>query len=286
MEPITFESLIKEKFGSLSAGQKKVAEYLIEQLEEAAFSTASQIGRKVDMSETTVIRLSYALGFNGFSEMQEAIQKQIRKQNNLPYPADSLVEAVDVDHELAHFSQVVEKDIHIMRQNLHQLHVNDVWKAVDACIKADKILVVGYRLSYAAAYWFSFMLSTLRENVELCPPHADVYEKVCNLTDQSVMFVISFPRYAKEAIHLAECAKKQGTTLLSVTDRKLSPVGRLSDIALTSEENVEYESNSIAPVISLLNVIILGIKLRNHERIQARQQKLERLYSSCEVFVE
>lgn len=283
---LTFETLIKEKFSSLSAGQKKVAEYLIEQLEEAAFSTAGQIGRKVDVSETTVIRLSYALGFNGFSQMQEAIQKQIRKQHNLPNFADSFDQAVNVDDELSHFSNVVEKDISFMRQNLQQLNVNDLWKVVDTLIKADKILVVGYRLSYASAYWFSFMLSTLRENVELCPPNGDVFEKVCNLSEQSVVFVISFPRYAKEAIHIAESAKKQGTTLLSVTDRKLSPVGRISDLTMTTEENVEFGSNSIAPVISLLDLIILGMSLKDNERIQARQQKLERLYSSYDVFIE
>lgn len=286
MEQITFDTLIKEKFNSLSAGQKKVAEYLIEQLEEAAFSTAGQIGRNVDVSETTVIRLSYALGFNGFSQMQEAIQKQVRKQNNLPYFANSFDQAANVDDELSHFSRVVEKDIHLMRQNLHQLNVGDLWKVVDSLLAADKILVVGYRLSYAAAYWFSFMLSTLRENVELCPPHGDVFEKVCNLTEQSVVIVISFPRYAKEAIHIAESAKKQGASLFSVTDRKLSPIGRISDITLTTEENVEFGSNSSAPVISLLDLVIQGMNLKDSNRIQARQQKLEQLYSGYDVFVE
>jgi DNA-binding MurR/RpiR family transcriptional regulator len=284
VQHVTFENLIKEKFGNLSAGQKKVAEYLIEQLEEAAFSTAGQIGRKVDVSETTVIRLSYALGFNGFSEMQEKIQQQIRKNHNLPYVANSLNQGTNVDDELSHFSKVVEKDIHIMRQTLHQLHVEELWNVVDTLIKADKILVVGYRLSYAAAYWFSFMLGTLRENVELCPPIGDIYEKLCNLTDQSVVFVISFPRYAKEAVHIAECAKKQGTPLLSVTDRKLSPVGRISDMTLTTEESVE--SGSITPVISLLNLIFVGMNLKDQERIQLRQQKLEQLYSSHDVFIE
>jgi DNA-binding MurR/RpiR family transcriptional regulator len=74
MEVLSFENLVKQKFNGLSAGQKKVAEYLIQNLEEAAFSTAFQIGRKVGVSETTVIRLSYALGFNGFSEMQEGFK--------------------------------------------------------------------------------------------------------------------------------------------------------------------------------------------------------------------
>lgn len=286
MEQVTFEQLVKEKFSSLSTGQKKVAEYLIEQLEEAAFRTAVQIGRKVEVSETTVIRLSYALGFNGFSEMQEKIQRQILSQNNQPYVTKHMDAKSAVDEELSPFAKVIETDIQIMRQTLHDLRVEDMWKVVNRLIQADRILIVGYRASYASAYWFSFMLGTLRENVDLCSPTGDGYEKLSNLTDQSVVFVISFPRYSREAIHLAECAKKQGITLISVTDRMLSPVGRISDVTLTTEENVESGSNSVAPVISLLDLIIMGMNVKDQERIQLRQQKLEQLYSSCNVFIE
>jgi DNA-binding MurR/RpiR family transcriptional regulator len=130
------------------------------------------------------------------------------------------------------------------------------------------------------------MLSTLRENVQLYPPDANMYEKMCDLTEHSVVFVISFPRYTKESLHIAEYAKNQGVTLLSVTDRLLSPVGRISDINLTTEENVESGSSSIAPVISLLDLIILAISRKDQARIQARQQRLEHLYSKCGVFIE
>lgn len=69
MEHMSFEQLVKERFNNLSTVQKKVAEYLIQQLEKAAFSKAVQIGLKAEVSETTVIRLSYALGFKGFTDM-------------------------------------------------------------------------------------------------------------------------------------------------------------------------------------------------------------------------
>lgn len=283
MDHMTFENLVKEKFNNLSPGQKKVAEYLIQQLDEAGFSTAAQIGRKAEVSETTVIRLSYALGFNSFSEMQDKIKKQILSSN--PRIAN-MVSTVTHDDELSHFSKVIENDVRILNQTLHQLNVDDLWKVVHALIKADRVLVVGFKVSYAAAYWFSLTLGKLRDNVDLYPFTGDVYEKMCNLTDKSVVFVLSFPRYAKETLHVAECAKKQGLTLISVTDRTLSPVGRISHVALTTEENVESGYNSISSVISLLNLIIMGMNLKDQTRIQARMEKLEHLYSNCGVFIE
>lgn len=284
MEQPPFKTLVKEKFSRLSSGQKKVAAYLIEHLDEAAFKTAFQIGRKAEVSETTVIRFSYALGFEGFSEMQARIQKQLIQQSQTDISYRDHIQSTDQDKDP--FARVIENEIHIMNNLLGHTNVEDIWKTVDTLIQADQILIAGHRISYAAAYWFSYTLSSLRENVSLCSPSGDFFEKVCNLTHKSVVVVFSFPRYANETLKIAECTKDQGICLVSVTDRLLSPVGRISDIVLTTEENAETGTNSMASVISLLDLIIAGIHEKDQKRIHTHQQKLEKLYSSYEVFKE
>ncbi|WP_246628988.1 MurR/RpiR family transcriptional regulator [Mesobacillus maritimus] len=71
MGEIPLNQIIKECFSSLSPGQKRVAEYIKGHMDEGALHTAYQIGKKAGVSETTVIRLAYALGFSGFSDLQE-----------------------------------------------------------------------------------------------------------------------------------------------------------------------------------------------------------------------
>ncbi|MGG4495503.1 hypothetical protein [Brevibacillus reuszeri] len=53
---------------------------------------------------------------------------------------------------------------------------------IDRLIDADQILVVGFRNTYAAAYWFSSSLGMLRETVSLFHQTEEFYEKLCNLT--------------------------------------------------------------------------------------------------------
>jgi DNA-binding MurR/RpiR family transcriptional regulator len=284
MEQLPFRLLVKDKFPQLSPGQKKVATYLIKNPDESAFQTAFQMGRKANVSETTVIRLSYALGFEGFSMMQARIQKELLQQNHANHSAtDSIGQP---DGEADPFSKVIDNEISILKNLLDPTSVKDIWKAAEALIHADQILIVGHRISHAAAYWFSYTLSSLRENVILCSPSGDFFEKFSNLTIKSLVFVFSFPRYATETLKVAECAREQGVCVISVTDRLLSPVGSISDIALTTEENAETGTNSIASVISLLNLIIAGIYEKDQKRIRSHQQKLENLYSSYEVFIE
>lgn len=282
MEQIPFKQLIKEKFPDLSTGQKKVAKYLIENLNQAAFKTAFQIGRQAAVSETTVIRLSYALGFESFSEMQTIIQEDLLQQNQADNRNSNLMEFCTGDP----FKRVILNEIQILKQLINSANIQEIWKAVDAIIKADQVLIAGHMLSHAAAYWFSYMLGSIRDHVTLCSPTGEFVEKFANLTNNSVVVFFSFPRYSNDSIKLAEYVVENGICLIAVTDRLLSPVGRISDIVLTTEENAETGSNSIASVISLVDLIIEGIHERDPERIQSHQKNLEKMYSSFHVFYE
>lgn len=282
MEQTLFRQLVKEKFPDLSAGQKKVAKYLMENLNQAAFKTAFQIGRQAAVSETTVIRLSYALGFESFSEMQTIIQEELLLLNQTDSSNPSMTQVRSSDP----FKKVILNEIHILKQLINRANIEEIWKAVDMLIKADRVLITGHMLSHAAACWFSYMLGTIREHVNLCTPGDDFFEKFTTLTKDSVVVAFSFPRYANCTIQLAEYVAENGFCLIAVTDLLLSPVGRIADIVVTTEENAEAGSNSITSVICLVNLIIEGMYEKDQERIQKYQEKLEKMYSSFNVFNE
>ncbi|AJY76980.1 MurR/RpiR family transcriptional regulator [Paenibacillus beijingensis] len=285
MQTSAFENLAKEKFNELSVSQKKVAEYILENLERAALSTAVQIAREVEVSETTVIRLSYALGFSSFSAMQQTIKQKILQSAN-----DSVeYERKDIPvNESNMFARVVENEIAILKQALHQLDVAEICKMADAIHKADQVVIVGNRAAYTEAYWFSFMLGKMRENVHLCPSVGGNNEKLFYLTDQSAVVAISFPRYSRDTLMVTEHAKSQGATIIAVTDRLLSPIGRISDITLLTDVNMDADTGigSTSSVISLLHAVMIGVNLKDQERIRARHQSMEQFYAKHHVFVE
>ena len=51
------EQLIREKVSFLSAGQKKVAEYILQHLDSFSYSTLAKLSKEISVSETTIIRL-------------------------------------------------------------------------------------------------------------------------------------------------------------------------------------------------------------------------------------
>jgi DNA-binding MurR/RpiR family transcriptional regulator len=284
MNTKTLSQMIKASYSSLSPGQKKAAEFFMEHADEAVLLTAFQVGRKVGVSETTVIRLAYALGFSGYSQMQDLVRKDwlAGKQQAAgeEYPSS------ENDDEESLFRRVIDQERKILRQLLDQVNDDEIWKAIDAVIQADRVYVGGFGSSFAAAYWFYYTLKQLRRNVFISGPNGFLPEDVCDLTEHSAAVIFSFPRYRRETFELASYAEKQGSRIIAITDRQLSPVGQMASVTLTTDEHMDSGHHSIASVVSLLEVLITGIQERDHEKISKRQQKLEILYAEKELFLE
>ena len=63
-------SILEEKKPTFSKGQKRIAEYITEAYDKAAFMTANRLGKTVGVSESTVVRFAVDLGFDGYPSMQ------------------------------------------------------------------------------------------------------------------------------------------------------------------------------------------------------------------------
>ena len=58
-----FLTLLQEKTPGFSKGQRRIAQYITEAYDKAAFMTASRLGKTVGVSESTVVRFAVDLGF-------------------------------------------------------------------------------------------------------------------------------------------------------------------------------------------------------------------------------
>ena len=67
---------IEEKMPEFSKGQKRIAAYILEHYEKAAYLTASKMGAIVGVSESTVVRFANELGYNGYPEFQQSLQEE------------------------------------------------------------------------------------------------------------------------------------------------------------------------------------------------------------------
>ena len=61
---------IRAGMDSFSKGQKRIAAFILDNYDRAAFMTAAKLGETTSVSESTVVRFAAQLGYDGYPDMQ------------------------------------------------------------------------------------------------------------------------------------------------------------------------------------------------------------------------
>ncbi|KIL73325.1 MurR/RpiR family transcriptional regulator [Bacillus badius] len=268
--------LIKEKCSSLSKSQQKVGKYVLHFPEKVALLPASEVGKQTSVSETTVIRFCYSLGLKGYAHLQSIIREYlIQHQSSLSRYYSSKMEMAQQPH---FFAQVMQKDKENIQRVIDTISEEEIQLAVNKIMNAKNVFLTGMRTSFAPAQWFAFTLGLVRDHVKLIQPGLDDLVTILQNMDQESVFIgITFHRYVKETVHIAEMAKKRGVFVISLTDSASAPVAEFSDLVLGVGSQENSTLDVFPPLFSLLNAMMAGLYVQYSEEAGNRQEKYEQV---------
>jgi len=255
-----FAELIKDKYNSLSKSQKKAADYIFQNMDKAAFNTAIQIGMEAGVSDTTVIRLAYTLGFRNFSEMQEVIRKQFLEDVN-PGNLGGMQTDNASEQESNYIAGVIAKEINCLNQLYRKMNYKDVESAAKALLEADQVLIMGYFYAFTAAYEFYLNLSMMRDNVFFYRTTETEYHRLYNLTEKSVVVAVSYPMELNDILKFTEEAQKRGARVISITNSELSKFSRESDISFVVDISVDNETGYVLQTSAIVLLYFIMMRM-------------------------
>ena len=124
---------MEKRMPEFSKGQKRIARYILAHYDKAAYMTASRLGSIVEVSESTVVRFAIEIGFDGYPEMQRALQELIRTRL-------TAVQRVDITNNLIGDDDVLDRvlaaDAEKIRRTLDEIDRSSFEAAVDKIISA------------------------------------------------------------------------------------------------------------------------------------------------------
>lgn len=266
----------------LSKGQKRIAEYIVNHYDKAAFMTASRLGDKVQVSESTVVRFAIALGYDGYPALQKALQEMIRNR----LTAVQRVEMTGDMSESAVLGMVFKADMQNIRQTIEDIDEKAFSRVVDELAAAGRVYVVGVRSSAPLAQFLGYYMSFIRDNVTVITSGiSDVLEQVVRVGEKDVVLGISFPRYSRRTIEAMRYARERGATIVSLTDTPLSPLGEVSDLCLTARSDMASFVDSLVAPLSMINALIVALSLRQRDSVSRHFAQLESLWEKNHVYV-
>ena len=274
------EQFIREKIGTLSAGQRKVAEYVLKNQDLFSYSTLTKLSKEIAVSETTIIRLAYSLGFESFSSLQQKVREEI-----LTEPQRRAEGSIAKG---SCYQSVIAKEMLMLENWKNHLDEETLDHFITLLLEADKILVIGARSSYSASLWFGAILERLLGNVYVVKEFYDSrMELISGVTEKTVAVSISFARYTKWTYQYTKVLKKRGAKVLSITDSIISPIVEIADQSMIVDSNMdEMGFNSVVCLYVLFDTIIAKIQKKHKNKISDRLRTLETVYSDMDLFFE
>ena len=274
---------IHKKMGSFSKGQKRIAAYIAASYDKAAFMTASKLGKMANVSESTVVRFAVELGFDGYPNMQKALQEMVRNK------LTSVQRMEVVNDRLGNqdvVSMVLQSDIESIRMTGEGLDRVMLDRAVDAIIHAKNIYIVGVRSSAAIALYMSFYFRNIFDNVKLVNSSAtsEMIEQMLHVSGEDVVIGISLPRYSTRTVKMMEFAKDSGAQVVVITDSLEAPAARSADHTLVAKSDMVSVVDSLVAPMSLVNALIVAISRRKEQEMSRIFENLEKIWQEYEVY--
>ena len=276
-------NLIHENMSSFSKGQKRIASFILDCYDKAAFMTASKLGQTVNVSESTVVRFAAELGYDGYPSMQKALQKMIR--NRL-----TSVQRIEMANDQIGNEDVVESvlrsDIAKIRSTLEELDRISFDQAVDTIVNARRIYILGVRSSSALSRFLAFYFNLIFDNVcEIGSNNvSEDYEQILRVGREDVVIGVSFPRYSRRTVKAMGYARSRGASILAITDSETSPVAAEADIVLTARSDMASFVDSLVAPLSLINALIVAVSQRRDRDVAETFRQLEKIWDEYDVY--
>ena len=276
-------SMVESLMPTFSKGQKRIAQYISESYEKAAFMTANRLAKNVGVSESTVVRFAVELGFDGYPSMQKAMQEMV--VNRL-----TSVQRIEVAHDRIGdqdvLSMVLHSDMEKLRKTGETVDRVEFQSVVDTLLNARRIYILGVRSVAPLANFLGYYLNYMFDNVQIVTASGSsaMFEKIVGIGKEDAVVAFSFPRYSTSTAKGAQYCRSTGATVIGITDSRLSPLGQNCDHVLVTKSDMVSLVDSLVAPMSVINALIVALASKRQQALSETFDKLERIWEEYNVY--
>lgn len=272
---------ITESIEGLTPKGRILGEYITSQPRKAVFMTTKELAEACEVSEATVVRFVAGIGYDRYSDFQQALRDLVDTEL-------TLLDRLDIADMKApgavRFRRTVAEEIDNLQQLYNSLDVDTMESVVSILDKRVPVHVIGSRLSYTLAYYMGWAMTKVRDNIHIMKgSDRTTIDWLTIAPADSVAVIIATSRYPNELIRLGKLVKRLGQTLVVITDSATCPVLQFADHHLiAASKHIPY-LGSPTPMSCLINYLVHELASRQGDALKAHQAKLEQSYWENDV---
>lgn len=274
---------ITEAMDSMSKGQKAIARYILNNYENAAYMTAAKLGEATGVSESTVVRFSMELGYEGYPHFQKALLEELKVKLTSVQRLNAASRFAD---DASVLKSILQADMDSLKHTYDNLNDESFSQAVQMILGAKKIYIMGLRSSAPLSSFMQFYMTILFDDVVHIHSNSanEVFEQILPIGPGDVMIGISFPRYSTRTIKSMQYARDRGANVIVITDKAETPMTEFADVALFARSDMASFVDSLTAPLSLINALLVALGMHRKSHIENSFEALEKLWEEYKVY--
>lgn len=231
-ESMSCLTIIQAARDTMSANEKKLADFVLENASLIRDYSSQQIAGSVGVSQSSVVKFSQKLGYKGFTDLKLAVHESV-VMHGTSVPAVDRDSGRDSDRP-SMAAWLLEKK----REALSSVcAINDdatVAMAVKTIETATRVQVIGLGEAELVAKNLAHKLIALGKPVIAESDRDNQLLGVSTLGRADCLILISASGQAAHLIDVAKLAKKSGVVVISITNQWANPLRAIADLRLYS----------------------------------------------------
>ncbi|RRF97861.1 MAG: MurR/RpiR family transcriptional regulator [Coriobacteriaceae bacterium] len=223
----TVSSLMLANYDTLTASEKRIADYMLHHTAEATTLNASEIAERCSTSNTTVTRFVKELGFESFSQLRLNLARETARET-VPQSDDVSFSSFESSVRLVLRNKIAE-----LNETVVNLDVDALKDAVQVIVHSDNVLVAGVGTSLSFAQMFALKLSHVGvKAVSSASIDAEMVLAQLYSTEDCIIFV-SNSGSSRRLSTLMGIAQDASIKTIAITGNGESPIAQAADISIS-----------------------------------------------------
>ena len=278
-----FSQLVTDYFNQLTKSEKRIANFLRKNLNDAAFLAASEIADHLGISEATVVRFARSLGFSSYPALRSNIQTSLRQRvthsSRIKSRLDDLRSSADI------FERLAASEIDYLGQALDTVNREQLEQAVGFMRERQRIFVFGTGPSLSLVDLLDLRLKRFGKDVfSLRSSGREMLEPLLSMGPDDLLIVICFFAINPSLRLVLEYANEVHCPVVMITDTLDTLIGEKADVVLAAKRGPVSEFHSLVVPMTIINALLLALANQEQEQIMPVLDRLDLLREKLKNF--
>ncbi|WP_368746504.1 MurR/RpiR family transcriptional regulator HpxU [Klebsiella aerogenes] len=240
---------LKAQYASLSPQEQRVADFIVDHFDDLISYNSAELAQLSGVSKATVSRLFKRLGYEKYRDMRD----ELRTLRQSGMPLTDHREAVQGNTLLArHYKQEMAN----LTQWVNALDARQFAEAINALVKASRVVIIGMRNSWPLALHLRQQLLQARGQVVVLPqPGQSLSEELVDISAEDIVVVMAFRRRPRIIRPLMQQLQQRGVPQLLICEPQAHSLFPLACWRLCAPLDSVSAFDSYASANSLINLL-------------------------------